>query len=188
MGRKHLIRSVESQSSKNIRIADELAEILVFACRNGVTSRDDALKTKKFTRVCSEATYERLSRLEKFGFLKGFKTGADTHVIHEPSGDYLGRGQLRPRLDGELNSLKGHMKSDMNVNRVVADALDHPPATVQSYLDKGGVWERRQKLEDAVDAIEDDSSLSTGNYGRIIVRNSPKLWFALPRSVSLYNK
>lgn len=188
MTKRHLKTEIENKSTNNIQISDDLADILVFACQRNLTPSGGAMKTKNLCHACNEATYNRLRRLEKLGFLTGYQDGAETYLVHLPTGEYLDRSNFQPTLRREIAKMKQHMNSNPAVEQIVADAIDVPPAKAAQELDKGTVWDQQQMLEAAVDAIQATGSVSVGNYGKIIIRNSPKFWHATGRTVRLFNK
>ena len=74
------------------------------------------------------------------------------------------------------------------MEQIVATELGVPVAQAQAELSNGTVWERRDKLEKAIDAIRSSGSVNVGSYGKIIIRNSPKFWHGTARTVRLFRK
>lgn len=187
MAKPELVTEIENRSNKNIRISDELADVLVYTCANGHVDQGSAITTKQLTKRCTEAKYSRLRRLERLGFLDGYKKGADHFIIHEPTGDYLDRNTFEPRLNAEIRRVQVHINHNSTIKRIAAGELRCSPSRVTAELSNGGVWERRQKLEKVVDGIQATPGVSTAGYGKIIVRSNKKFWYATSRTVSLFN-
>lgn len=188
MSRSTLVTGIENQSKKDIRIADELANIVVFCCQNNYVQGEKAIKTQAITGRCAEATYSRLERLVDMGFLNKQKQGADTWIIHEPTGEFLGATEMAAKLRQEIRSLIRHIKNDNTVKQIAARELSVSPGNVVAEIQRGGDWERRQNLEIVVSAIEEDPRVTKGNYGKVIVRNPPNYYQATGRSVRLFKK
>jgi len=188
MSKSHLKTELKNRSSRNLTIAAELTEILEYLCVNGHVDGGSSIETKDLVSACPEAKYNRIERLVDLSLVKKISQGADTWIIQTRTGEFLGRGQIRPALDTEITRLQRHLNSDFTAKRVVAGKLRTSPSRVVTELNSGGVWDRRQKLEDAIDAIEDYPGVSKGKYGKIIIRNPPNEYRATRRAETLYRK
>ena len=188
MGKQHVKNELERRSSKNLTIGLELAEIIKNLCDNGHVQGGNSIGTGALTSGCPEATYSRLQRLIDLGFVQKIDNGASNWIIQTRTGDYLGRGEIRPALNEEIRRLRRHMKSDATVKKLVAGALRTTPSRATNELTSGGIWEVRSNLEDSVEAIEDYPKVSTGQYGKVIVRKPENEYLATTRAEILYNK
>ncbi len=188
MSNRHLKLALNSTSPKNLQIAPELANIIEYLCQNGHVKGGTYIETKNLVSNCSDAKYSRIERLVDLGFAKKDSSGANTWIIQTRTGDYLGRGDLVPALDTEISRLKRHMNADEEIKKTVAGMLRVSPSRAANELDQGSVWERRGKLEDAVDAIDEYSGVTRGKYGKIIVRNPPNRYRASILAERLYRR
>ena len=187
MSKKHITDEVEGRSSKDIRIGPELADILVWLCDNGYTvTNGDTEKTATITNNCSEATYNRLERLTNLDLVNKVDKGPATYIIHERTGEVLNGKTLQPYIDQEIRRLSGHVRADPLIEWVVAIELD--TTTVVNELQSGTVDERRDKLEEAVRAIEDHPAVSKGPYGAVVFRNSSNEYQATKKVERLKSK
>jgi hypothetical protein len=188
MGIPHVKNELERRSSKNITIGLELAEIIKYLCDNGHVQGGNPIGTDALTSGCQEATYNRLRRLIALGFVQKIDNGANNWIIQTRTGDFLGQGEIRPALNEEIRRLRQHMKSDATVKKLVAGALRTTPSRATTELTSGGIWEVRSNLEDAVEAIEDYPGVSTGPYGKVIVRKPENEYLATTRAELFYNE
>lgn len=187
MAHDHVERAVEKRAINNVRIADELAEVIVWACNKGFTvPNDDSAKTRTFVDNCTEANYNRLERLENLGLLYKIDKGPKTYIIHERRDEIVNGESLGSLVDEEIRRVCAHMKRDPVVQRVVAAALrERDPV---SALPKGSVSEKQENLREAVRAIEESSAVSKDNYGAVIFRNSANEYQATRKAVGLKRK
>ena len=189
MSKYHLKNGIQNRSQKKVRISDELAEVLDFLCRNGLTeSQDKSAKTAQITSACPEATYQRLERLHDLGFVNKERKGPKTYVIHTRKDEVVNGQALLPLVEEELRRLKDHIRVNSTINLIVANELGISPSEVISDLEKGGFNEKQAKLERAVEAIEADPSVSKGQYGSIIFRHASNWYQASRRTEQLYGQ
>jgi len=189
VSKKHLQDGIENQANKQLRISDDLAEILEYLCSNGVTEpNDDAEKTGTITSACSEATYQRLERLHELGFVKKFKKGPKTYVIHTRKDDIVNGEPLLPLVEEEIRRLIQHLQKDPVVKLVVANELGVKPSDVVTELRSGGFNEKQANLERSVEAIQEDAHVSQGDYGAVIFRHASNWYTATAHAVGLFEK
>ena len=183
----HIKRAVETRATNNVRIADELAEVIVWACNKGYTApNDDSAKTKAFVDNCTEATYNRLERLNDLGLLYKIDKGPKTYIIHERRDEIVNGENLGPLVDEEIRRVCAHMKRNPLVEWVVAIALREPDPV--SALPKGPFSEKQENLREAVRAIEESPAVSKDDYGAVIFRNSANEYQATQKAVNLKQK
>ncbi|WP_257300922.1 hypothetical protein [Haloarchaeobius sp. FL176] len=176
-----------NRSSKNLRIADDLAEIVVWLCNQGYTVPNDrTVKTATITKRCPEAKYQRLERLVELGMVNKVDKGPRSYIIHERRDEIVNGEDLTALIDEEIRRLCDHIDKDPNIEWVVSVELMDPDP--KSALRSGSLWERQENLRRAIRAIENESRVSKGNYGVIKVRNSSNEYQATHRAVVLKQK
>lgn len=187
MAHKEIERAVEDRATKDVRIADELAEVIVWACNKGYTVPNEAsAKTQTFCDNCTEATYDRLERLADLGLLYKIDKGPRTYIIHERRDEVVNGEDIDALIDEEIRRLCAHMNREPFVEWVVAIGLEEPDPV--NALPKGTFSERQENLREAVRAIEESSAVSKGNYGAVIFRNPSNKYQATKKAVRLKRK
>lgn len=189
MSRTHLKSSIEKQSSTDIRIAKELVDIVEFLVTNGHVPNGPAIKTPDLDNRCPEASYYRVERLHnELGLVQKQKQGPNSYLIHTRKDEIVNGQGVSKMVNEELSRLVDHVKQDQSVRQVVANKRGCSPQQALQNLFQGNFGERRDRLDMLVTAIKQNTSVSQGNYGKIIFRTPANLYRATSLAVQLYRK
>jgi hypothetical protein len=188
MSRKRLIDAIKRKADADIRIAPELAEIVIFACENAPPG--SGMKTAAIEDHCAEASYERLRRLTKeFDLLNETSSGADRYLLNQRTNVRVyGADAMEIAVDDELRRVNRHVNKDSDVRQVVAETLGVSPNQVESTLFQGGLIQKRDRLENIVYAIQASPVVKQGSYGRIDWQSISNVYEATERAVRLYRR
>lgn len=186
MSRAQLQNGIEQRANTNLRIATELTDIVEFLVTNGYTPNGPAIKTPDLKSQCPEASYHRIERLyDEMGMVQKYKQGPSTYLIHTQQGVVNGQG-VSQMVNQELQQLAQHVKQNPAVRAVVANARNKPPGKALDGLMSGGFADRRERLENLVNAIQNAPNVTQGSYAKIIFRTPANLYRATPLAVQLY--
>lgn len=181
--------SIETKAKTDLRIAEELTDIVEFLIINGYVPNGSAIKTPDLTARCPEASYYRVTRLvDEMGMVLKFKQGPETYLIHTRIDDIVNGQGVSAMVNEELRRVADHVTKDALVRQVVAAERGVPPGNALQGFHNGNFAERRDRLERIVNAIQNDPRVSQGPYGKIIFRRRPNFYRASPLAVQLYNK
>jgi hypothetical protein len=187
MTRAKLRQSIDKRANTNLRISQELTDIVEFLINNGYVPGNPAIKTPDLKARCPQASYNRIERLvHEMGMVLKFKQGPDTYLIHTRKDEIVNGQGVSAMVNEEIKRLANHAKKDPAVRSVVANARGVPPGKALQGLTSGGFAQRRDRLEHLVNTIQADPSVSQGPYGKIIFRTPANLYRASPLAVQLY--
>lgn len=189
MSRTHLRTSIEQQSSTNLRIGPELADIVEFLITNGYIPNGPAIKTSDLTSRCSEASYYRVTRLhDELGMVMKFSQGPNTYLIHTRLNDIVNGQGVSSMVNEELRRVAQHARQNPTVRQIVASARGVPVSQALQGLQNGNFPTRQEFLVEIVTAIQNDSRVTRGNYGMVLFRTPANLYRATPLAIQLYRK
>ncbi|ADJ14572.1 hypothetical protein HacjB3_05905 [Halalkalicoccus jeotgali B3] len=95
---------------------------------------------------------------------------------------------MGPAVNDELQRVTQHINRDPHVRQVIAEALEVSPNQVNSVLFEGDLFEKRDRLEETVNAIKANETVQQGDYGRLDWRSTPNVYEATERAVSLHRR
>lgn len=187
MTRTKLLDGIDKRANTDLRIAQELTDIVEFLIVNGYVPGNPAIKTPDLKARCSEANYHRIERLvHEMGMVLKFKQGPNTYLIHTRKDEIVNGQGVSAMVNEELRRVGQDAKQDPAVRRVVANARGVSPGQALQGLTKGGFADRRDRLERLVDAIQASPAVTQGPYGKIVFRTPANLYRASPLAVQLY--
>ncbi|ELY39944.1 hypothetical protein C497_04277 [Halalkalicoccus jeotgali B3] len=139
--------------------------------------------------ACPEASYGRLRRLtEEIGLLNETSEGADSYLLNQRTNGRVYGDEMGPAVNDELQRVTQHINRDPHVRQVIAEALEVSPNQVNSVLFEGDLFEKRDRLEETVNAIKANETVQQGDYGRLDWRSTPNVYEATERAVSLHRR
>jgi len=188
MSRRHLTDGIEQQANTDLRISQELTDIVEFLITNGYVPGGDAIKTPDLETQCPAASYYRVTRLyDEIGMVLKFSQGPDTYLIHTRLDEIVNGQNVSGMVDTELQQIIQHAQQNPAVRQVIGQARNVPAGQALQGLYSGNFAERRDRLERLVNTIK-GSHVTQGNYGKIIFRTPANLYRASPIAVQLYHK
>lgn len=189
MTRIHLQTGIEQRANTNLRISAELTDIVEFLLINGYVPNGPAIKTPDLVNQCSAASYSRVIRLyDEIGMVLKFDQGPDTYLVHTRRNEIVNGQGVSSIVNEELGRVAQHTKQDSTIRQVVAAARNVPVGQALQGLRNGDFAERQERLVRIVTAIQQDSRVIQGDYGKIIFRTPANLYRATPLAVQLHNK
>lgn len=182
-------------------------------------SNDDDLKRTEledeFSRYLDTSISTCLHHLLDIHIVQRDYQGPETLIIHERRDEIVNGEDLEALVSDEIDLMIADMKADDPphsshetsavadggetdesgeegdhvIRDVLAEEFEKDPSKVETHLRTGDVLDRRTKLEDGVDAIEADDSISKGrDYGRILFIRNPYRYELTDRAMSLISK
>jgi len=186
MTRSRLKTNIEQRAQTDLRIAQELTDIIEFLITNGYVPGNQLIKTPDLKSRCVEASYNRIERLyDPIGMIQKYSKGPDTYLIHTRKDEIVNGQGVSSMVNTELQRVAKHAGQDPSVRAVVANARNVPPAQALQGLTNGGFAQRRDRLERIVNAIQ-NANVNQGSYGKIIFRTPANRYCASPLAVQLY--
>lgn len=180
---------IENRANTNLRIGENLTDIIEFLIKNGYIPGGPAVKTPDLCERCPQASYSRVTRLYKeMGMVNKFSQGPDTYLIHARKDEIVNGQEVSAMVNEELRRILEHAKRDLDIRRCVATAQGKPPSMAFRGLFNGDFGERRGRLERTVHEIQREPRAIQGDYDKIVFKKPANLYRATPLAVQLYNK
>lgn len=189
---KHIESHVNRTQPKN-RSAGKQAKIVRYLEQRGAFPNSGPdVRTREILDDVPEATRTLIKNLvEKSNLVEEVPPqGGRTFIFHERKQQRISGQNLGQVVDDEVQRLMPHVNNDAQVRKAVANALNVPQGQVQYHLSHGSAFDRMERLDDAVKAIERDPNLTKGghNYGRIGFRRASNRYRLTPKGVRLIQK
>jgi len=186
MTRPKLKSGIVKRAQTDLRIDQELTDIVEFLITHGYIPGEQAIKTPALKTQCPAASYNRIERLhDPIGMVQKYNKGPDTYLIHTRKDEIVNGQGVSAMVNEELSRIAKHVQQNPALRPVVADARNMGPGQVLQGLTNGGFAQRRDRLERIVDSIK-GSNVSQGPYGKIIFRTPANHYRASPLAVQLY--
>lgn len=189
MSRTHVKNGIEQRANTNLRIGEELADIVEFLISNGHVPGGSTIKTPTLRNACTAATYQRVERLHnEMGMVLKFKQGPNTYVIHTRLNRIVNGRGASSMVNKELRRVAQHARQNATIRQIVAATRSVPVGQALQNLFQGNFAIRRDRLERIVNEIQADSRVNQGDYGKIIFRTPANLYRASSLAVQVYNR
>ena len=160
----------------------------------GIHTPEDALKEAEIEELLDERGIKleytlrtSLDNLCDVPFLTRFFPVGSRHVPISERRDEIIFGEVEETVREDLEALLEHIHEDdpddedellvatdgrgVTVREVVADAADIPPENVEENLIGGGPRTRRERLNEAVDAIVESDHVSKRGYDKVVFKH-----------------
>jgi hypothetical protein len=185
MSKYHLVVAIERTTTTNIRIAPELADTLVYMCRNAPPGSD--MKTSQLEVNCPEATYNRLDRLDEMGFADEVSGNDGRYLVTLQTNDsFHGPGAMSDAVDSELRQLRQHAQNDQQVRQLIASHLGVSQNEVDRALSQGDLTDKVSRLVRVVNEIRAHSTIQQGNYQRLRWQSYSNAYEVTDNTLRLY--
>lgn len=187
--RNDLESGIDSRANTDLRTLTELADIVEFLITNGYTPARKAIKTPDLTAACPAASYSRLQRLHsEMGMVQKYSQGPNAYLIHTRLDEIVNGQGVSQMVNEELKRVSDHAKVDPQIRQIIADARDVSTSQALHGLWDGDFGDRQRRLVTIVSAIQNEPSVTQGDYGMIVFRNPANLYSATSLAVQLYEK
>lgn len=161
----------------------------------GIYTREDALKEAEIEELLNDLSIDLeytlrtvLDNLCGVPFLTRFFPPGSRHVPISERRDEIIFDEIGETVREDLDALLEHLREDdsddedelliatdgrgVTVREVIAESADIPPENVEEYLTGGGSKTRRERLNEAIDAIvESDHVSKRGDYGKVLFKH-----------------
>lgn len=189
MGKQEIADHIDNVKPKN-RSSNEQAKVVEFLYQQGASpNTPDPVRTRTILDNVSSATRTVVKNTVEVDLVEEVTPqGSDTFVYHERLDKSLYGGDIPPAVDEEQRRLIDDVNSRPQIRKVVADALNVQQRDVVKRLKQGDSMDQMETLDNAVAAIERDSGVTKGNYGRMGWRRASNRYRLKPKAMRLYQK
>ncbi len=195
----------EEKGSKNS--TDDIVEVAKFLWQEDYGPTSEGIKRSTLEEELSSDGIDldytlstSLKHLRDADLVRRWIKGPQILIIHDDKGVVNGE-DLEELVDDEVDSLIEAMQDqdpseggeaavadggeNVSIREVASTALAVAEEQVEAELRKGDVPERMEKLEDAIDAIENSATDKNGEYYRVFFIHNPYRYSLTARSVNL---
>lgn len=209
MAHKHVREYIlERKSSKDS--TESQIKLAHFLWENDYTPESDGIKKSELEEALDDSSISldysigtSLKHLRDLDLVRRSIRGPQILIIHDDKGIVNGE-DLEPLVNAELDSLIDAVQDDdppgggdegeavadggKTLRKVVSSELNVSPEKLENHLKEGDVPDKMAKLDSAIDAIEESSLESGGEYYGMRFINNPYRYTLTAQAVNLYEK